>query len=138
MCEEAAVQIQSIDDCISVLQGDLHQPGTPAIVLKLAASWQKVKKALLSGSSKPLEAERSVEERCRVEVGELDNGETESSVTGTGRGAEALSVPTTDSQAVREDQVSTSLPPAESDSSTGQDLAQQLQTQSSGLLIKTI
>jgi len=34
--------VQSINDCISVLQGDLHQPGTPAIVLKLAASWQKL------------------------------------------------------------------------------------------------
>ena len=34
--------IKSIEDCISVLQGDLHQPGTPAIVLKLAASWQKL------------------------------------------------------------------------------------------------
>ena len=39
--EEAT--IKSIDDCISVLQGDLHQPGTPAIVLKLTASWEKFK-----------------------------------------------------------------------------------------------
>ena len=37
---EAAVAINS---CITVLQGDLTQPGTPAIVLKLAASWEKLK-----------------------------------------------------------------------------------------------
>lgn len=43
--------IKSIENCISVLQGDLHQPGTPAIVLKLAASWQKLKDFL---SRKPL------------------------------------------------------------------------------------
>ena len=35
--------LQSIDECISILQGDLYQPGTPAVVLKLASSWQKLK-----------------------------------------------------------------------------------------------
>ena len=44
--EELQASIESIRDCISVLQGDLHQPGTPAIVLKLAASWQKLQPSL--------------------------------------------------------------------------------------------
>lgn len=39
---EVQASMKSVEDCISVLQGDLHQPGTPAIVLKLAASWQKL------------------------------------------------------------------------------------------------
>lgn len=43
---EVGTLLRSIDDCISVLQGDLHQPGTPAVVLKLASSWHKVKSFL--------------------------------------------------------------------------------------------
>lgn len=48
--EEAGTSLQSIEDCISVLQGDLHQPGTPAVVLKLASSWKKMKTFLTSTS----------------------------------------------------------------------------------------
>ena len=43
--------IRSIDNCITVLQEGLHQPGTPAIVLKLAASWQKLKDSLCPPST---------------------------------------------------------------------------------------
>lgn len=49
--EEEQATIGSIDNCISALQGDLNQPGTPAIILRLTASWQKLKSSrLLSGN----------------------------------------------------------------------------------------
>lgn len=41
--DSAAEAAAAINSCITVLQGDLTQPGTPAIVLKLAASWEKLK-----------------------------------------------------------------------------------------------
>ncbi len=50
---EAKRFIQSMDDCISVLQGDLSQPGTPAIVLKLSSSWNKLKALFSSSLEKP-------------------------------------------------------------------------------------
>lgn len=43
---DSEADIRSIDNCITVLQEGLHQPGTPAIVLKLAASWQQLKALL--------------------------------------------------------------------------------------------
>ena len=54
-CEAA---IKSVENCLTVLQGDLHQPGAPAIVLKLASSWQTIKTLLLSQSGKQLQDEQ--------------------------------------------------------------------------------
>lgn len=50
----------SISSCISVLEGDLQQPGTPAIVLKLAASWEKLKSYLLPQDGADLKQEEHV------------------------------------------------------------------------------
>ncbi len=48
MDSDIGAAIESINSCICVLQGNLHQPGTPAIVLKLEASWEKLKPFLSS------------------------------------------------------------------------------------------
>jgi len=41
--EELETLFHDIDRCMSVLQGDLHQPGTPAVVLRLESLWNKLK-----------------------------------------------------------------------------------------------
>ena len=43
--EELQSLFRDIDSCMAVLQGDLHQPGTPAVVLKLESLWNKLKMA---------------------------------------------------------------------------------------------
>lgn len=54
--------IDSISSCISVLLGDLQQPGTPAIVLKLAASWEKLKPCLVPQGDASLQLSTELEQ----------------------------------------------------------------------------
>lgn len=51
MDSDSKAAIDSISSCISVLLGDLQQPGTPAIVLKLASSWENLKLYLPPGEA---------------------------------------------------------------------------------------
>ena len=81
---------QSIESCISILLGNLQQPGIPAVVLKLSSSWKKVKpflkeimdcnaSAWLKGNSPPLPTASTIEQgdfqvltsECKGEVGEV-------------------------------------------------------------------
>ena len=66
---------QGIDNCISVLQGDLHQPGTPAIVLKLASSWAKVKSLVLAPHQLLQDSDSSVAIVKSEQVTEWEAGE---------------------------------------------------------------
>lgn len=134
-CETA---IRSVENCISVLQGDLHQPGTPAIVLKLTASWQKVKD-FLSQQRSDREKLQLQEEKCK-QVSNIERAGDFVSENGNKR----TETPTT---AAWSQAASTEVPipsPSQSDS-VGQELAsrgstseEQLQTQSSGLQLMNI
>lgn len=75
--------IKSIDVCISVLQGDLHQPGTPAIVLKLAASWQKLKPFLCDTDTDSRNLQLSLQEETCKQVSEETSAGSNEEETGS-------------------------------------------------------
>lgn len=84
MDSECEATIASISCCISVLLGDLTQPGTPAIVLKLVSSWEKLKLYFLNlpqgDTSLQLPVYKQVEQQGRVS--------TDSSVGTVGEGTD--------------------------------------------------
>lgn len=69
MDSDCVTVVESISSCISILKGDLHQPGTPAIVFKLAASWDKLKQYLCK-TIKTNQLQEDTEESALVSEGE--------------------------------------------------------------------
>lgn len=131
--------LKSVEDCISVLQGDLHQPGTPAIVLKLAATWQKVKAYLVVDRGK-----LQLEDNCKQAPNSLEetgppapDNEAEL-VKGWSQG-QPTSQPTSQlppqpsTPSLAQSDSAVTCKPVSDSGSGSEEPSKQLQTQSSGL-----
>lgn len=142
--------IKSIGDCISVLQGDLHQPGATAIVLKLAASWQKLHPFLtnlLQNGVNPHHQSSTQGQQCESGSTDAQSG-TISEGTSSSINTDVQAPLTVARDNVEGDGtvdvpggVATQLsaPPSESGSGLGnqETASEAIETQSSGLLIES-
>lgn len=130
---DSEADIRSIDNCITVLQEGLHQPGTPAIVLKLAASWQKLKALLCPPSPVVVQLPQGEEGLVTVSVDEGAVVAVSNATEMNERAETQVVAVDSNSESRRQEVLESGI---QSSESKGQEISSEsLEVQSSGLLL---